>query len=38
MRALACHRSQYALTADMFPPSIVEALFGVERFNRAPQE
>ena len=35
MRALACHRSQYALTADMFPPSIVEALFGVERFNRA---
>ena len=35
MRALACHRSQYAVTADMFPPSIVEALFGVERFNRA---
>ena len=35
MRALACHRSQYALTADMFPQSIIEALFGVERFNRA---
>lgn len=35
MRALACHRSQYALTADMFPRSIVEALFGIERFNRA---
>lgn len=34
MRALACHRSQYALTADMFPGSIVEVLFGVERFNR----
>jgi LmbE family N-acetylglucosaminyl deacetylase len=35
MRALARHRSQYALTADMFPDTIVEALFGVERFNRA---
>ncbi len=35
LRALACHRSQYALTADMFPASIVEALFGIERFNRA---
>jgi LmbE family N-acetylglucosaminyl deacetylase len=35
LRALACHRSQYALNADMFPPSIIEALFGVERFNRA---
>jgi LmbE family N-acetylglucosaminyl deacetylase len=35
MRALACHRSQYALTAEMFPETIVEALFGVERFNRA---
>ncbi len=35
LRALACHRSQYALTADMLPPSIVAALFGVERFNRA---
>jgi LmbE family N-acetylglucosaminyl deacetylase len=35
LRALACHRSQYALTADMFPASIVTALFGIERFNRA---
>ncbi len=35
LRALACHRSQYALTADMFPPAIVAALFGTERFNRA---
>lgn len=35
MKALVCHRSQYALTADMFPEAIVEALFGVERFNRA---
>jgi LmbE family N-acetylglucosaminyl deacetylase len=35
LRALACHRSQYALTADMFPTSIVQGLFGTERFNRA---
>lgn len=35
LRALACHRSQYALEAEMFPASIVEALFGIERFNRA---
>lgn len=35
MRALACHRSQYAVTAEMFPPKIVEALFGIERFNKA---
>lgn len=35
LRALACHRSQYALDAEMFPASIVEALFGIERFNRA---
>ncbi len=32
MRALASHRSQYALKADMLPPAIVQALFGVERF------
>lgn len=35
MRALAAHRSQYGLSAEMFPQNIVEELFGTERFNRA---
>lgn len=35
MRAIAAYRSQYALSADMFPLSIVEPLLGVEYFNRA---
>jgi LmbE family N-acetylglucosaminyl deacetylase len=35
IRALAQHRSQYALSAEMFPPSIVTALLGTEYFNRA---
>lgn len=35
MSALAQHRSQYVLTADMFPSSIVTALLGTEYFNRA---
>ncbi len=35
VEALACHRSQYALRADMFPPSLVQGLFGVEYFVQA---
>ncbi len=34
LAALACHRSQYALTADMFPPQLVAELFGTEYFLR----
>jgi hypothetical protein len=34
MQALACHRSQYALDADMFPRGLVEAIFGVEFFRQ----
>lgn len=34
IRALACHRSQYALEHDMFPDPIVEALFGFEYFDQ----
>ncbi len=37
-RALACHRSQYALRGDMFPRSMVEGLFGVEYFVQARGE
>ena len=36
MRALASHRSQYAIEADMLPPAIVQTLFGTERFVLAP--
>jgi LmbE family N-acetylglucosaminyl deacetylase len=32
LRALACHRSQYAIEAEMFPPSMVKQLFGIEYF------
>lgn len=35
LAALACHTSQYALSADLFPEQLVEALFGTEHFNRA---
>lgn len=34
IRALACHRSQYAITAEMFPDSLVEGIFGVEYFRQ----
>lgn len=34
IRALSCHRSQYPLEHDMFPDSLVEALFGVEYFDQ----
>ena len=34
IRALACHRSQYAITANMFPDSLVEGIFGVEYFRQ----
>ena len=30
--ALSCHRSQYAIDADMFPRSVLEGIFGVEYF------
>ncbi len=30
--ALACHRSQYAIDAEMFPRSVLEGIFGVEYF------
>ncbi len=33
--ALACHRSQYAISAEMFPDSIAQGLFGFEYFVRA---
>ncbi len=36
MRALACHRSQYAITPDMFPHSLIEGIFGTEYFARVP--
>lgn len=32
IRALACHRSQYAIDAGMFPRSMVDGIFGVEYF------
>ncbi len=35
VRALACHRTQYAIEADMFPPSLAIGLFGVEYFTLA---
>lgn len=35
LEALACHRSQYAIRPGMFPPSLVEGLFGVEQFVQA---
>lgn len=35
VRALACHRSQYAISADMFPPSLAVGLFGFEYFTQA---
>lgn len=35
VRALACHRSQYAISEDMFPPSLAEGLFGTEYFVEA---
>jgi len=35
LAALACHASQYALSVDLFPEHVVEALFGTEHFNRA---
>jgi LmbE family N-acetylglucosaminyl deacetylase len=34
IRALACHRSQHAISADMFPDSLVERIFGVEYFRQ----
>lgn len=34
IEALACHRSQYAIDADMFPRSLVDGIFGVEYFAR----
>jgi LmbE family N-acetylglucosaminyl deacetylase len=36
VRALACHRSQYAISDDMFPASLVEGLFGTEYFVEVP--
>lgn len=35
MTALACHRSQYAIAAEMFPASLVEGIFGTEYFAQA---
>lgn len=32
MRALASHRSQFAIEAGILPPAIVQTLFGTERF------
>lgn len=34
MEALACHRSQYPIPPDAFPPSILQELFGTEYFTR----
>ncbi len=34
MRALTCHRSQYAIGANMFPRSLIEGIFGTEYFAR----
>jgi LmbE family N-acetylglucosaminyl deacetylase len=36
LRALACHRSQYALDAEVFPRVMVEKLFGSEYFVEQP--
>ncbi len=35
MKALACHRSQYAIAPGMFPTSLLEGIFGTEYFVEA---
>lgn len=34
IRALACHRSQYAIDAELFPDAIVGGIFGTEYFRQ----
>ena len=34
--ALSCHRSQYEISPDLCPETLIDALLGLEHFNRVP--